>query len=76
LLHGLKGGIYLWKRLSVSDELVDLELALHVVVNQTRKLGAALDSAKSTSLTTFVSNLRPSGEGTYLPDTASNELES
>jgi hypothetical protein len=33
LLHCLKSRIYLWKRLSVSDELIYLEFALHVIVN-------------------------------------------
>jgi hypothetical protein len=50
LLHCLKSRIYLWKRLSVSDELIYLELALHVIVNQVWELGAALNSAKSASL--------------------------
>jgi hypothetical protein len=46
--------------LSVGDELVDLELAVHVVVNEVGKLGATLNTT----------------EGTSLPDTASDELES
>ena len=50
LLHCFKSGIDLWKRLSVGDELVDLELALHVIINQVRELGATLDTAKGTTL--------------------------
>jgi hypothetical protein len=34
----------------VGDELVHLQLALHVVINQVRKLGAAFDAPKGTSL--------------------------
>jgi hypothetical protein len=43
----------------VSDELVDLELAVHIVVDQTTHLSAALDTTECTSL----------------PDATSNELE-
>jgi hypothetical protein len=50
LLHCLKSRIDLWKRLTVSDKLIDLELALHVIVNQVGELSAALNSAKSTPL--------------------------
>jgi hypothetical protein len=50
LLHCLKGRVNLRKRLSVSDELIHLELALHVIVNQVWELGPALNSAKSTTL--------------------------
>jgi hypothetical protein len=53
LLHSLKSCIDLRERLPVSDEFVNLELALHVIINQVRELGAALDSAKSTSLEIF-----------------------
>lgn len=45
--------------LAMSDELVDLELAAHVVVDQTTHLAAALDTTESTSL----------------PDTSGDELE-
>lgn len=41
------------------DELVDLEVAVHVVVDEAGKLSAALDAAK----------------GAALPDTTGNELE-
>jgi hypothetical protein len=34
----------------VGNELIDLELALHVIIDQARKLGAAFDTAKRTSL--------------------------
>jgi hypothetical protein len=77
LLHGVKSRIDLWKRLPVSDELIDLELALHVIVHQVWELGAALDSAKSTSLRKQVVR-KVSGhkkKRTYLPNTACNELE-
>jgi hypothetical protein len=43
----------------VGDELVDLQLALHVVVDQVGKLSAALDAT----------------EGTTLPHTAGDKLE-
>lgn len=59
-LHVLEGGVDLVERLSVGDELVDLELAVHVVVDEVRELSAALDTTESTSL----------------PDTTGNELES
>jgi hypothetical protein len=59
-LHVLEGGVDLVEGLSVGDELVDLELAVHVVVDKVGKLSAALDTT----------------EGTSLPDTTGNELES
>ena len=43
----------------MSDELVHLELAVEVVVDETRQLCATLDTT----------------EGTSLPDTTSDELE-
>jgi len=58
-LHVLEGGVDLVERLSVGDELIDLELASHVVVNEVGKLGTALDTT----------------EGTSLPDATSDELE-
>lgn len=36
--------------LAMSNELVDLELAAHVVVDETTHLAAALDTTKSTAL--------------------------
>jgi hypothetical protein len=45
--------------LSVGNELVDLEVAVHVVGHQARKLSAALDTAK----------------GAAFPDAAGDELE-
>jgi hypothetical protein len=36
--------------LTVGDELVDLEFAIHVVVDKIRKLGTALDATKGTAL--------------------------
>ena len=59
-LHVLEGGVDLVERLSVGDELIDLELAGHVVVDEVGELSAALDTTESTSL----------------PDTAGDELES
>lgn len=59
-LHVLESGVDLVEGLSVGNELVDLELAVHVVVNEVGKLGATLNTT----------------EGTSLPDTASDELES
>lgn len=58
-MHVLESLVDLTKRAAVGDELVDLDLSLHVVVNDSRKLGAALDTAK----------------GAALPDTASDKLE-
>jgi len=43
----------------VSDELIDLELAIKVILHQTGQLSAALDAA----------------ERTALPDTTGDELE-
>lgn len=43
----------------MGDELINLELTLHVVVDQVRELGAALDTTESASL----------------PHTTGNELE-
>lgn len=47
------------ERLAVGNELINLKLAGHVVVNKVGKLGAALDTT----------------ERAALPDTASDELE-
>jgi len=58
-LHVGESLVDLRQRLTVSDELVDLELAVHVVVNKVGQLSAALDTSESATL----------------PDTASNELE-
>jgi len=38
--------------LAMSDELIDLQLAGHVVVDQTRQLGAALDAAERAAFPT------------------------
>jgi hypothetical protein len=59
-LHVSKGLVDLVQRLTVSDELVNLERTAHVVVNEARKLGTTLDST----------------EGATLPDTTSDKLES
>lgn len=50
LLHVFKCLVDVFKGLAVGDELVHLQLALHVVINQVRKLGAAFDAPKGTSL--------------------------
>lgn len=59
-LHVLESGVDLVEGLSVGDELIDLELAAQVVVNEIGKLGTALNTT----------------EGASLPDTASDKLES
>jgi hypothetical protein len=59
LLHLVKGFVDTVQRLAVSDELVHLELAVQVVIDQTRQLCATLDTT----------------EGTSLPDTTGDELE-
>jgi len=58
-LHVVEGLGDLAKRLSVCDELVDLELALQVVVDEVGQLSATLDTA----------------EGAALPYTTGDELE-
>jgi len=55
LLHGLKSFIDTIEVLSVSDELIDLQLALHVIIDQVRKLRTALDASECTSLEMIVS---------------------
>jgi hypothetical protein len=50
LLHIVKGLVDLRQRLAVSDELVHLELAVHVVGNQVRQLRAALDATERAAL--------------------------
>ena len=59
LLHELKGLVDLGQRLAVGDELVHLEAALEVVLDEVGKLAAALDAAK----------------GAALPDAARDQLE-
>ena len=58
-LHILKRGIDILQRLPVRDELVDFQLARHVIVHQVRELRAAFDAAK----------------GAAFPYAASHELE-
>lgn len=48
--HVLEGLIDLGQGLAVSNELVDLELAVEVVLDEAGKLAAALDAAERTSL--------------------------
>jgi len=59
LLHRLECCVDIVQRLAVRDELVHLQLAGQVVVNQARELGAAFDAA----------------EGAAFPDAAGDELE-
>lgn len=59
LLHLVEGAVDSTQRLAVGDELVHLELAVQVIVDQTGELCATLDTT----------------EGTSLPDTAGNQLE-
>lgn len=47
------------QRLAMSDKLIDLQLASHVVINQIRELRASLNASKSATF----------------PYTASNKLE-
>ena len=58
-MHVVEALVDLLEGAVVGDELVDPELALHVVLNKTGELSAALDAAERRSL----------------PDTASDELE-
>jgi hypothetical protein len=59
LLHVVERSSNISEWLSVSDELIDLELALHVVVNQIGELCTSFDAAKCTTL----------------PDTSGDKLE-
>jgi len=58
-LHIAEGLVDLVERLPVRDELVNIELAVHVVLYKIGQLRAAFDTAKSTTL----------------PNAASDELE-
>lgn len=58
-VHVVEGLVNAAERLAVGDELVNLQLAGHVVVDQVGKLSAALDTAESAAL----------------PHTAGDELE-
>ena len=59
LLHELKGLVDGGQRLAVGDELVHLEAAVEVVLDEVGELAAALDAAK----------------GAALPDAARDQLE-
>lgn len=59
LLHDFKGLVKILERLTMGDKLVDLELTLHVVINEIWKLAAAFDTTK----------------GTASPNTTGDELE-
>lgn len=50
LPHITKGLIDTVQTLAMSDKLVDLETALHVIFHQVRQLSASLDTAKGTAL--------------------------
>jgi hypothetical protein len=54
LLHGLESLIDAIEVLSVSDELINLQLALHVIIDQVGKLRTALDTSECTSLEMIV----------------------
>lgn len=58
-VHIIEGLIKVVELSAVSDELIDLELALEVVIDQDRKLSAALDTTECRSS----------------PDTTSDKLE-
>ena len=49
-MHIVESLVDLAERLSVGDELVDLELAAHVVVDKAAHLAAALDTTESAPL--------------------------
>lgn len=49
-LHVLEGLVDLVQGLAVGDELIDLELAVKVVLNEARELAAALDAAERAAL--------------------------
>lgn len=49
-MHVMECIINLLERLAMRNELIDLELAGHVVVHQIRKLRAALNTAESAAL--------------------------
>lgn len=59
-VHIVEGLINAAQVLSVRNELIDLQLAIHVVLNKAAHLTAALDATESTSL----------------PDTTGDQLES
>lgn len=50
LLHHLEGVVDLAQLLTVGDELVDLQLAVQVVLNEPRQLRPTLDTTESASL--------------------------
>lgn len=56
LLHLLKGGVDGGEGFTVGNEFVDHEVAIHVVVDQAGKLGAALDASESATLPLATSN--------------------
>jgi len=50
LLHDIKRLVDVLKSLAVRDELIDLQLALQIIINQVWKLAAAFNTAESTAL--------------------------
>lgn len=49
LLHDIERLVNILQSLSVSDKLIDLELALHVVINQIWELSSTFNATKSRS---------------------------
>jgi len=49
-VHVVEGLVDLAEWLSMRDELVDLELVVHVILDETTHLAAALDTAECTTL--------------------------
>ena len=46
-MHIVEGLVDLVQRLAVGDELIHLQLAIHVVLDKSRQLGTALDASES-----------------------------
>ena len=66
LLHNLEGVVDLAQRLAVGDELVDLQLAVQVVLDEAGQLRPALDAAEGTSLPLATSDELECYRGTEL----------
>jgi len=58
LLHIVESLVDVCEWLPVSDKLINLQLARHVIIDQVRKLAATLNSAKGTSLETQSANFK------------------
>lgn len=48
-VHVVEGIVDLVQRLTVSDELIDLELSIQVILDEPGKLGPTLDASESTT---------------------------